>query len=150
MNSSLEHIKSLGCQNARKIQMASILYQQLSDVKLKYNINCKYNAHLDLLYITARDSSNSRDDIYIPQSTSDLISLQDVYNFQFILESSRIILAIMEADSTIVYYEFAEGLQDFQINSDVKQSSLQKARAKQYSNIRKIYSEQTECKENVQ
>lgn len=61
-----------------------------------------------------------------------------------------IILAIMEADSTIVYYEFAEGLQDFQINSDVKQSSLQKARAKQYSNIRKIYSEQTECKENVQ
>lgn len=51
----------------------------------------------------------------------------------------------MESDSTIVYYEFIEGLHKLDLSADngrKRQSARSYTRKKQYSNIRKIYTAQ--------
>lgn len=78
--------------------------------KRLWNVKYKYNKELDLLYLEAQSGRNSLPQIYIPWSTVNTISLNQMDQIQQQLHSDRLIFVFKEGDSSSVYYRVSAGL----------------------------------------
>lgn len=108
----LNDIISLGCQNLSLCAATYKLYLELSEV-LSHLITCHHSPQNDFLYIKARKSEDSEEEIYVPVLSTKKYSFQELSELKKILKTNNVMLAFCDPSSTISYYRFTDGFVDF-------------------------------------
>ncbi|KAK9731781.1 Sen15 protein [Popillia japonica] len=105
---------NVGCQTKKEAAIALQVYLELCEVKKYFDVEYCYSTELKCLYFTGRKTKSSAKSIFIPIAASDTISFLQMEKY-FILDNSSqrsVILAMVDSDSTCVYYQITEGIKD--------------------------------------
>ncbi|KAF2906162.1 hypothetical protein ILUMI_00020 [Ignelater luminosus] len=102
-----------GCNNRKSIAIATQVYLELSEVKRYWDVEYHYSSSLGRLYFTARKKKNEYPLIFIPVEVSEGLSFHNFQEFFQLCDNSElqtICLAIVNSDSTCIFYQMSNSL----------------------------------------
>lgn len=107
----ISHLQKLGCTNIAHAYTCIHVYIELTEVKKYWDVKICYDKSLDSAYITARKNKNTEIIIFIPIPVANSLSFNDMKRyFNLCQNNESIYLAIVDPDSTSVYYQISDGI----------------------------------------
>lgn len=107
----IDKLGEIGCTSVAKAQICVHVYVELTEVKKYWNVKFCHDKTTDTTYITAQKNRNSERIIFLPIPVAESLSFNDMkkcFNLRQCNES--IYLAIVDPDSTSVYYQISDGI----------------------------------------
>ncbi|KRT84725.1 hypothetical protein AMK59_1511, partial [Oryctes borbonicus] len=105
---------NLGCPTKREAAIALQVYLELCEVKRYHDVEYRFSTDLQCMYLTARKMKLSDSAIFLPIPVSDNISFLNMEKYLSLSNEDQksIILAMVDSDSTCVYYQITGGIKD--------------------------------------
>lgn len=103
-----------GCTNQKQLICAFHVFMDLCENHCAWNVDICYDATLNLLFLETTLEQGDSSLIYLPFSSTDSLSMEDLIRIDTSLTKGRqapkIVLCFCDPDSTIVYYTATAGL----------------------------------------
>ncbi|GJQ71083.1 putative heat shock 70 kDa protein cognate [Trypoxylus dichotomus] len=104
----------IGCPTKREAAIALQVYLELCEVKRYYDVEYQFSADLKCMYFTGRKTKSGDVSIFVPITVSSNISFLEMEKYLGLSSDSQksVVLAMLDSDSTCVYYQITEGIKD--------------------------------------
>ncbi|XP_071050602.1 uncharacterized protein [Onthophagus taurus] len=103
----------MGCKTRKEAAITSHVFLELCEVKKYWDVEYHFNEILSSMYITAKKTKSSKTLTFIPISSFDGISIEEMKKYLILdQEHKSVHLAIVDSDLTSVYYQITDGIGD--------------------------------------
>jgi hypothetical protein len=103
----------LGDLSKKYANAALQVYLELCEVRKYWDVEYKYDGDLGMLYFTAKKTKSEKTSVFVPRCSSDDLSYTQMQSYFALCDNSEIksvFLALVSSDSTCVFYQITEGL----------------------------------------